>query len=84
MRNYNGLIYVLIILSLTATLLMWGNMVSIYTGVVFNLFTILGIVVLDFMKTRCITLLQIWGIAFVYIIWAEMISISVMPSASKY
>lgn len=84
MRNYNGLIYVLIILSLTATLLMWGNMVSIYTGVVFNLFTILGIVVLDFMKTRRITLFQIWGIAFVYIIWAEMMDMSVMSSASRY
>ena len=84
MRNCNGLIYVLIILSLTATLLMWGNMVSIYTGVVFNLFTILGIVVLDFMKTRRITLFQIWGIAFVYIIWAEMMDMSVMSSASRY
>lgn len=84
MRNYNGPIYLLIIFSLLATLLMWGNMISIYTGVVFNLFTILGIVAFDFMKTRRITLFQIWGVAFVYIIWAEMMNMSVLPSASRY
>lgn len=84
MGNHNGLLYVLIILSMMATLLMWGNLISIYTGVVFNLFTILGIVVLDFMKTRRITLFQIWGIAFVYMIWSEMMNMSVMPSASRY
>ena len=84
MRKYNEIIYILVVSSLVATLLMWGNKISIYTGVVFNFFTILGIVVFDFIKTQRITLFQVFGVGFVYIIWAEMLYMSELPYASRY
>lgn len=84
MRNYNPVIWIIIFLSLSATFLMIERIISMYDTVVFQLFTILGIIVVDFLMSKRITLFQIWGVSYIYIIWSEMMIISVDTPYSRY
>lgn len=63
---------------------MYGNVISIYDCVSAHFFLLVGVIVSDFIIYRRITLIQIWNVAFIYVIWAEMIKKSVMFYSDMY
>lgn len=79
-----SLLYSLQVLSLSFVVAMMLEVITPSTCMKVHLFILMGLIVTDFRRTRRITLLQIWNLGFVYIVWSEMMLRSVGAMATGY